>query len=64
MSGLRLDSHEGLLTGGETGPAVVPGKPDESLLVDAISYKTLEMPPKGQLPPEQIAILTKWVESG
>ena len=47
--GLRLDSLEAILKGGESGPAVVPGKPDESLLVEAINYDGLEMPPNGKL---------------
>ena len=43
--GLRLDSLEAILKGGESGPAVVPGKPEESLLVSAINYAGPEMPP-------------------
>ncbi len=63
--GLRLDSLAAATTGGETGPAIVPGKPKESLLVDAINYGELyQMPPKTRLPPEEVATLTKWVEMG
>lgn len=64
--GLLLDSREGLLTGGDNGPALVPGKPDDSRLVDAIRYDDtdLRMPPKGKLKDEEIAVLTKWVASG
>src|SRR5689334_11899348 len=48
---LRLDSRAGVLAGGDSGPAAEPGKPDESLLVDAIRYgDTFQMPPKSQLP--------------
>jgi hypothetical protein len=62
---LRLDSREALLQGGDTGPAIVPGKPGESLLIDAINYGELyQMPPKSKLPAEEIAALTKWVEMG
>ncbi len=62
---LRLDSREAALKGGDTGPAVVPGKLKESLLVDAINYGQLyQMPPKTKLPAEEIATLTKWVERG
>ncbi len=61
---LRLDSREGLLLGGESGPAVVIGNLAESLLVEAINYKSLEMPPDGKLSEEQIGHLTKWVEMG
>jgi hypothetical protein len=62
--GLRLDSREAVLKGGETGPAVEPGKPEESLLVGAVRYEDLEMPPTGRLEPGQIAVLTRWVEHG
>ena len=50
-SGLRLDSREAILKGGDTGPAVVPGKPDESLLVQAVeqTHDELKMPPKTKL---------------
>lgn len=64
-AGLHLDSREGVLTGGDTGPAIVPGRPDESLLIASIHYGgTYEMPPDSKLPPEEIAILTKWVKIG
>ena len=63
-AGLRLDSRSGLLRGGDTGPAVVPGKPEESLLVAAIRYEGPEMPPKGKLAPRQVEALTQWVKMG
>ncbi len=63
--GLRLESKAEALAGGLTGPAIVPGKPEESLLVEAINYgDALQMPPKSKLPPEEITTLTKWVEQG
>ncbi len=63
--GLRLDARATVLAGGSTGPAVVPGNPRESLLVDAINYgETYQMPPKSKLPPEEIATLTEWVARG
>jgi hypothetical protein len=64
--GLRLDSLEEALKGGDTGPAFVPGKPEKSLLVEAVSYKNVDfkMPPKGRLPADQIADLTEWVRRG
>jgi hypothetical protein len=62
--GLRLDSRAAILQGGDSGPAVVPGKNDESLLVEAIHYEGLEMPPAGKLDAEKIAVLTRWVEMG
>ena len=61
---LRLDAKAAILAGGETGPAIVPGKPEESLLIEAINYKSLQMPPDRHLKPEQIAILTEWVKMG
>jgi hypothetical protein len=62
---LSLTSRATLLKGGDTGPAVVPGDPDRSLLVKAISYKDeLRMPPKGKLSDQQIADLTAWVRKG
>ena len=62
---LRLDSRAAVLAGGDTGPAVVLAKPDESLLVDAIRYgETYQMPPKSQLPAEEIATLVEWVRRG
>src|SRR5262245_50330128 len=47
MGGLRLDTAESLLKGGDTGPAIVPGAPDKSLLIKAVTYKDLQlkMPP-------------------
>src|SRR5262245_19539144 len=63
--GLRVDDPNGLLTGGNGGPAVVPGHPEKSLLVKAIHYRDgLKMPPKKQLSDEQIADLTRWIKDG
>ena len=63
--GLRLDARAALIAGGLTGPAVVPGNPEESLLVDAINYgETYQMPPKSKLPDQEIATLTEWVKRG
>ncbi len=62
--GLRLDSLESILHGGDSGPAVVPGKPAESLLVEAINYQGPEMPPAGKLDPAKIDVLTRWVSLG
>ena len=62
---LRLDSRASLLAGGDTGPAIVPFKPEESLLVDAVRYgDTYQMPPKSQLPPEEVSTLVEWVRMG
>jgi hypothetical protein len=61
---LRLDHKSFMLTGGDSGPAIVPGKPAESLLVEAVTYESLEMPPSGKLPADEIALLTEWIASG
>jgi len=62
--GLQLTSRAGVLKGGDTGPAAAAGKPQESLLVKAVNYQEYEMPPSGKLPPEKIAVLTRWIEMG
>ena len=63
--GLRLDSRPAVLLGGDSGSAVVPGKPDESLLIQAIRHDGLAMPPeKPQLASAVIADFVKWVERG
>ena len=62
--GLWLDNREGLRKGGETGAAIVPGKPDESLLLKALNYDSLEMPPKGKLPATVIADFREWITRG
>lgn len=61
---LRLDLKAGIMAGGESGAAVVPGKPEESLLVEAINYDSFEMPPDGKLPAADIATLVEWVKIG
>src|SRR5436309_2455767 len=64
--GLRLDSRAGWETGGDTGPALVPGKPEESLLIKAVRYhdKSLQMPPRKALTPQEVEVLTRWVREG
>ena len=63
--GLRLDGRGAMLKGGETGAVVVPGKPNESPLIEAIRYEgDVQMPPKGKLKNEEIAALTNWVKRG
>lgn len=61
---LRLDSLADVRAGGESGLAIVPGKPEESLLIEAVRYESLEMPPAGKLADAQIEILTRWVAMG
>jgi hypothetical protein len=62
--GLRLDTRSGIRAGGESGPAIVPGQPDESLLIEALRHESFEMPPNRKLRPEIIADFVKWVELG
>jgi len=63
--GLNLDNHAGFLKGGDTGTVIVPGKPELSLLINAVEYKEeLKMPPRGKLSENQIADLKKWVKDG
>ena len=63
-AGLRVDHINGLVRGGDSGPAIEPGKPDESVLISAIRYEDYEMPPSGKLPAKEIAVLEKWVSIG
>ena len=63
---LLLDSRDALLKGGELGPAIVPGNPEESLAFLAVTYTDddLEMPPKKQLSEQEIRILRRWIAMG
>ena len=64
--GLHVDGRAALLKGGDNGPSLVPGKPAKSKLIEAISYKNvdLQMPPKSRLTDAQVADLTEWVRRG
>jgi hypothetical protein len=64
--GLRVDSRDGLRRGGDSGPAIVPGSPEESLLIRAIRYRDeeLKMPPKGRLDDSVVADFEAWVKMG
>ncbi len=64
QGGLRLDSREALLQGGESGIAVVPGKPEASPLLDALRHESLEMPPAGKLPDQVIDDFARWIRDG
>ena len=64
MGGLFLDTKNGMLKGGTNGPAIVPGKPEESALIKAIRYEGRKMPPSGQLSESIIADFEKWVAMG
>jgi hypothetical protein len=62
--GLALDSREGLAKGGESGKAIVPGNPEESLLYQAINHEMFEMPPGNKLAESVISDFHKWIEMG
>jgi hypothetical protein len=64
MGGLRLTFREGVLKGGDSGPAFDVKKPADSLFLEAINFESLEMPPTGKLAAKEIAILTRWVNEG
>src|SRR5262245_21600784 len=65
--GLRLDSREGIFKGGDSGPAVVPGDVEQSLLAIAIKHdenEFVQMPPKVALSPQAVADLRAWIAGG
>ncbi|MCP5560280.1 MAG: PSD1 domain-containing protein [Verrucomicrobiaceae bacterium] len=64
--GLVLDSREGLLKGGDTGPGLVAGNADKSLIIEAARYKNqdMQMPPKKAIPADELKILEDWVAMG
>ncbi|MCY2967940.1 MAG: DUF1549 domain-containing protein, partial [Planctomycetota bacterium] len=64
--GLRLDARSSLIRGGNSGSALVPGKPDQSLIILAVQHdpSLAAMPPKAKLKPEEIQSLVRWVERG
>jgi hypothetical protein len=66
QGGLLLDSKPGWQKGGDSGPAIVPGQPEKSLLVRALGYadEDVQMPPKGKLGDKEIALVSEWVRRG
>ena len=61
--GLSMASRKSLLVGGDTGPAIEPGLPDKSLLIDAINYGDVyQMPPDTKMSPAEIEVFTKWIK--
>ncbi|MEO2035298.1 MAG: PSD1 and planctomycete cytochrome C domain-containing protein [Planctomycetaceae bacterium] len=62
--GLRLDSRSRLRRGGDSGRIIVPGNPNESLLLSALRHDDLKMPPDDKLPDHVIADFAKWIETG
>ena len=61
---LFLGARDGLLTGGESGPAVSLDSPERSLLLEAVNYDGYEMPPSGKLPQASIDVLARWIDMG
>ena len=63
--GISFLDRESLLKGGSRGPAIVPGQPEKSGLIDALRHEgQVQMPPGPPLPPKEIRILTEWVRRG
>jgi hypothetical protein len=61
---LRVDSREGLLRGGESGPAIIPKEGQNSLLLQALQHDSIKMPPEGKLPDQVIADFLRWINDG
>ena len=64
--GLRVDSRSAIRAGGGTGPGIVPGDPDASLVIEAVRYEedAYQMPPAGKLSDEILRDLERWVRIG
>lgn len=62
--GLLVDTHEGLLTGGDSGPAINPGSLNDNVFWDAINWDGYEMPPSRKMPADVIANFKTWIEMG
>ncbi len=62
--GLQLDSKVATLKGGDSGASIIPGKPEDSLLISAIKHESLAMPPKSKLPDNVIADFETWIRDG
>lgn len=61
---LLIDTRAGLISGGESGAVIVSGKPDESLLMQAMRYDGMEMPPTEKLPESVLKNFEKWIAQG
>ena len=66
MGGLQMKSRAALQKGGDSGPAIVPGHPEKSLLIQAVrqTHEQLKMPPQGKLQDEEVAALVTWIRDG
>ena len=64
-AGISFLDRASLLKGGSRGPAIVPGKPEFSVMIDVLRHDgAVQMPPGPKLPPKDIAILTEWIRRG
>ena len=65
-AGLTLTTLKGMLQGGESGPALMPGNLDKSLIVEAVRYRNenMSMPPKKPLKPDEVKVIEEWVSMG
>ena len=61
---LRLTTLEEMLRGGDSGPVLVPGQPDQSLILEALRHESFEMPPDGKLSDESIEAMATWIRAG
>lgn len=61
---LLVDSRDGMRSGGESGPVLLAGRPDESLIIQALRYDGLEMPPEAPLPPAVVQDFVRWIKLG
>src|SRR5690349_3608038 len=62
--GLLLDTRDAMMRGGDSGPAIVPGKSAESSIISALKQQSFEMPPKGKLADEVISDFVRWIDRG
>ena len=62
--GLQLDSRDAVLKGGDSGPALIQGNPEESLLVQALKHEAMEMPPRSKLADSVISDFEQWIRDG
>jgi hypothetical protein len=62
--GLKVDTRDALLKGGDSGPALVAGKPESSLLIKALRHDEIAMPPKEKLPDEVVNDFVRWIGMG
>jgi len=63
--GISFQDRDSLVIGGSRGPAIVPGKPEASRLIDTLRHDgDIQMPPGPKLPSKEIGILTEWIKRG